>query len=100
MLRVLCDGRLFGAASGAGRPNVLALHGWARTHADFDTLLRGFDGLAVDLPGFGASPPPPEAWGSAEYAALVGGVLAAMDPPIVVVRHSLRGGVAVHLAAT
>lgn len=100
MLRVLCDGRLFGAVSGTGRPTVLALHGWARTHADFDELLRGFDGLAVDLPGFGASPPPPTAWGSAEYAGLVAGVLAEMDGPVVLVGHSFGGGVAVHLAAT
>jgi pimeloyl-ACP methyl ester carboxylesterase len=55
--------------------------------------------VALDLPGFGATPPPPEAWGSAEYAAAVAPVLAELEVPTVVVGHSFGGRVAVHLAA-
>ena len=57
--------------------------------------------VAPDLFGFGATPPPPEAWGSAEYARPLlplfeePGVLA---DRVVVVGHSFGGRVAVHLA--
>lgn len=100
MLLALAGGRLFGsvAGTGDGAPRVVALHGWRRTSADFTPVLRGLDGLALDLPGFGSSPEPPEPWGSAQYAALVAEVL---DPgrPAVVVGHSFGGRVALHLAA-
>src|SRR4051794_1788028 len=100
MLQAFDDGRLFGAATGTGRPWVLALPGWQRTHRDFSRVLEGIDALALDLPGFGASPPPPEAWGSAEYATALLPVLDTLDEPPVVLGHSFGGRVAVHLAAT
>ena len=99
MLRVFCNGDVFGAMSSTSeRPTVLALHGWARDHTDFDAVLAGLDGLAVDLPGFGASPPPPEAWGAEDYAGALAGLFDTMGPRVVVVGHSFGGGVAVHLA--
>jgi pimeloyl-ACP methyl ester carboxylesterase len=105
MLRTFAGGRLFGTESGEGGPVVLALHGWARTHRDFDAVLRPVEGpelasVAVDLPGFGATPPPTEPWGSAEYAACVEPVLEEMARPVVVLGHSFGGRVAVHLAAS
>jgi pimeloyl-ACP methyl ester carboxylesterase len=105
MLQTFAGGRLFGSRTGSGEPRVLALHGWARTHRDFDAVLRPqgmaapLDAVAVDLPGFGATPPPAEAWGAAEYAACVAEVLGEMATPAVVVGHSFGGRVAVHLAA-
>ena len=57
-------------------------------------------GVGLDLFGFGATPPPPEAWGSAEYAREVAGVF---DEPgilaerVVVVGHSFGGRVALYL---
>lgn len=104
MLRTFAGGRLFGTRSGDGDPAVLALHGWGRTHRDFDAVLRPMDGpelpaVAVDLPGFGATPPPTEPWGSAEYARCVAAVLEEMAAPVVVLAHSFGGRVAVHLAA-
>lgn len=109
MLRVLAGGALFGETWGPAPARVLALHGWERTHEDY-TAVFGDDGEAVgvvapDLPGFGATPPPKEPWGSREYAeslrvlfeadAAPGSVLA----PAVVVGHSFGGRVAVALAA-
>ncbi|HEX6476427.1 MAG TPA: alpha/beta hydrolase [Acidimicrobiales bacterium] len=55
--------------------------------------------VAVDLPGFGATPPPPEVWGSADYAAAVVPVLEELQVPAVVIGHSFGGRVAIHLAA-
>lgn len=99
MLQAFADGRLFGSSFGSGRPAVLALHGWGRSSADFRATLDGLDAVALDLPGFGATPEPPEAWGAAEYAAAVAPVLDEMAMPAVVLGHSFGGRVAVHLAA-
>ncbi|HLG92375.1 MAG TPA: alpha/beta hydrolase [Acidimicrobiales bacterium] len=103
VLRSFDHGRLFGTAFGTGRPWVLALHGWGRTSADFAPCLGDggqgeLDALAVDLPGFGATPPPETAWGSQDYAAAVAPVLEEMAPKVVVLGHSFGGNVAVHLA--
>ena len=103
MLRTFAEGRLFGSVTGPEPPRVLALHGWARNHRDFDAVIAG-DGqgplpaLALDLPGFGASPPPPADWGAGAYAELVGQVLDQMGSPVVVLGHSFGGRVALHLA--
>ena len=78
---------------------MLALHGWGRTRSDFDRLLAGYDAVALDLPGFGASPPPGEAIGAAGYAQLVEFILDDFDTPPVIVGHSFGGRVAVALAA-
>jgi pimeloyl-ACP methyl ester carboxylesterase len=93
------EGRVFGERVGQGPPQVLALHGWGRDHNDFRHLLEGLDAIALDLPGFGASPPPPAPWGSADYANAVREVLQRFDRPPVVVGHSFGGRVAVSLAA-
>lgn len=99
MLQAYAGGRLFGTAFGSGAPRVVALHGWARSHADFATVLDGLDAVAVDLPGFGATPPPPDAWGARQYAEAVVPLLAELPEPAVVLGHSFGGKVAAHLAA-
>lgn len=100
MLRAFAGGALFGEVRGEAPRHVLALHGWARDHTDFDRVLDGLPSVALDLPGFGASPPPPEAWGSPEYADAVAAALDDLAAPVVVLAHSFGGRVAVHLAAT
>ena len=92
---------------------MLALHGWQRSHQDFSPVFDpvdretalGPDGspfaaVAPDLPGFGATPAPSEAWGSAEYAA---SLVALFEEPgllaerVVLVGHSFGGRVAIPL---
>ena len=109
VLKSFAGGALFGEGWGEGTPTVLALHGWQRTHLDFAPVVDAATALigdplaavGLDLAGFGATPPPPEAWGSEAYAHHLlplfeePGVLA---DRIVLVGHSFGGRVAVHLA--
>jgi len=97
VLSALPGGNL-GRRHGAPPARVVALHGWRRTGADFDTVLAGLDAVAPDLPGFGTAAPPPAPWGAADYAASVA-PLCAEDGPVVVIGHSFGGKVAAVLAA-
>ena len=98
-LRSYVDGRLFGERWGAGAPRAVALHGWGRDRSDFAGVLEGLDALAVDLPGFGASPPPDQAAGAAWYARTVAALVEEIGAPQVVAGHSFGGRAAVVLAA-
>ena len=109
VLKSFAGGALFGESWGDGVPTVLALHGWRRTHLDFAPVFEAAASLpggplaavGLDLPGFGATPAPPEPWGSEEYARHL---LPLFDEPgvladrIVLVGHSFGGRVGVHLA--
>lgn len=114
-LRSLAGGRVFAdvSSSDGGRETVF-LHGWGRDRHDFAEVVDRVPGrtVAMDLPGFGTSPPPPEAWGAADYAALVADALDELDAkgaagatapgvPVsrVLVGHSFGGRVATALAA-
>jgi pimeloyl-ACP methyl ester carboxylesterase len=110
MLRTFAGGELFGEVWGPAPPRVLALHGWRRTHSDFAAVIGVASkagpcaGAALDLPGFGASPPPAEAWGSGDYATAVVKVIEELagtsaPVPMVLLGHSFGGRVAVHVAA-
>lgn len=98
-LRSFADGALFAEVYGSGPPRVLALHGWGRRGNDFSKSLEGLSGIAPDLPGFGASPPPEEVIGADAYADIVAEILDSFDRPPVLVGHSFGGRVAVCLAA-
>ncbi len=98
-LRAFAGGGFFGEVGGSSPYRVLALHGWGRRGSDFTASLRGLDYIALDLPGFGASPAPEEAIGAREYAGIIAPVLEELAPPPVVVGHSFGGRVAVALAA-
>ena len=89
---------VFAESHGSWPPRVVALHGWGRRGSDFDRVLGGLDAIALDLPGFGASPPPAAAMGARGYAELLSPVIADLPHPPVVVGHSFGGRVAVCLA--
>lgn len=98
-LRALFDGALFAESYGEGPPRVLALHGWGRRGNDFARSLAGFDALAVDLPGFGATPAPAEPIGARGYADVLAPLLEMFDSPPALLGHSFGGRIAVCLAA-
>lgn len=89
--------------SGHGTP-VVILHGWGASIpavAPIHELLEPhFDTLSIDLPGFGESDRPPEAWGSEEYANLVEKLLRelAIDRPVLI-GHSFGGKLSILLGA-
>lgn len=106
MLSSYLNDRVFGTEFGREPRWVLALHGWRRTKEDFAGVLgpgngsAAIDAVAIDLPGFGASPAPDEAWGAQQYAEHIGPILESMSDRVVVVGHSFGGRVAIELAAT
>jgi pimeloyl-ACP methyl ester carboxylesterase len=100
VLSAFANATLFGERFGAGDPDVLVMHGWGHSHANVIPVAREFNALAIDLPGFGASPAPTAAWGAADYAAAVAPLLDEMSKPVVIVGHSFGGRVGLHLAAT
>jgi pimeloyl-ACP methyl ester carboxylesterase len=111
VLRAFLDGRVYGNQRGEDPPFVIALHGWQRSNSDFDAVLSSknpaiddpFHGeviasFSLDLPGFGDSPPPPSAWGSADYARALLPIFQDLPAAVVVLGHSFGGRVALHLA--
>jgi pimeloyl-ACP methyl ester carboxylesterase len=106
-LRTLARGQIFAEMDGEGEGVVVFLHGWGRDRSDLAGIGRGLQRqcLYLDLPGFGASPPPPEAWGARQYAEVVAQAIRGHigddlpQRPLVVVGHSFGGRVALCLAA-
>lgn len=87
---------------GDGAP-LLLLHGWGATAELFaplfDRLQPGRTLIAPDLPGFGGTPPPPQAWSAHEYAAWTVALLDRLGVQRCdVIGHSNGGRVAIVLA--
>ncbi len=86
-------------------PVVVFAHGWGRTHADFLPVAELIAGQArcilFDLPGFGDTPRPDDAWDTHDYADHMRSVLAEMvgDRPYIWVGHSFGARVGLRLAA-
>ena len=98
MLTTLGTSDWVGEGFGKKPVKVLALHGWGRSGGDFAAVLKGQDGIALNLPGFGNAPAPTCAWSSADYADGLAVALSGLGP-LVVVGHSFGGRVALRLAA-
>ncbi len=86
-------------------PPVVVLHGWGGRIESMtpavDCLAARFRVTALDLPGFGESPPPRGAWGTHDYAAYVRDLLAAQGIERAhFVGHSYGGKTSLCLAAT
>ncbi len=86
-------------------PPVIVLHGWGankETVTSIQACLRGsYRTIALDLPGFGASDPPPEPWGTPQYAALVRSFMAHLGiTKASFIGHSFGGKTSIIVAAT
>jgi pimeloyl-ACP methyl ester carboxylesterase len=92
------------------RPPILMMHGWGQALASLRPMGELLQDLGtvvlVDLPGFGASDPPPDpaglarAWGTLEYAERMIELLDELAVPGAhLVGHSFGGRVAVRLAS-
>lgn len=82
---------------------LIWLHGWGQDRRAFAALAPQFSASAnnylVDLPGFGQSPPPPEAWSSLDYANSLADWLRQMQAqPTILIGHSLGCRVSLQLA--
>ena len=99
MLSTFAGGSLFGERRGTAPLEILALHGWGRSHADFAGALEPLGpSVALDLPGFGASPALIEPLSSMDFARRVLPVLDEVASGVILVGHSHGGRVAVCLA--
>jgi pimeloyl-ACP methyl ester carboxylesterase len=105
VLRSYGDSQVFGESYGTGPVRVVWLHGWARRGEDFraaaqSLAIRGIASVALDLPGFGASPLPGVAGGARHYADLILPTLREIgDGPFVLVGHSFGGRVGLVVAS-
>ncbi|MDQ3934505.1 MAG: alpha/beta hydrolase [Actinomycetota bacterium] len=93
-----------GATRHAGDLPVLVLHGWGAHLEAVEPILLALEGetrvLALDMPGFGQSDPPPEAWDADDYTRFVLRYLDELGVERVhLLGHSFGGRVAICMAA-
>ncbi|HIU33291.1 MAG TPA: alpha/beta hydrolase [Candidatus Pullichristensenella excrementigallinarum] len=96
--------RLYYDRQGSGAP-LLMLHGWGGRADSFLPAIRDFQAVrtvyAVDFPGHGNSPEPPEPWSVTEYMELIRAFIRRMGiEGTDIMAHSFGGRVALLLAAT
>ncbi len=92
------------ADSAAGAVELIWAHGWGHTHHNLlplaEAMRRSARSMLIDLPGFGASPLPPEPWSTADYADAVAEFLAGLEPARRIwIAHSFGCRVGLQLAA-
>ncbi len=88
---------------GQGTP-LLILHGWGVDSSVMVPLMQRLSSfrrcIAVDFPGFGASPAPPQAWGVDDYAAMVRAFMVGIGiDHCDILAHSFGGRVTLSLLA-
>jgi pimeloyl-ACP methyl ester carboxylesterase len=92
------------ADQAAGDAPIVVLHGWGAHLEAVGPILAALEGasdlIALDLPGFGESDPPPEAWSAGDYARFVSRFLDHLGVPRAhFVGHSHGGRVSIVLAS-
>lgn len=92
------------AEIGKGSNAILFLHGWADSGKTFEMLARHivkqdkkYKAVLLDLPGFGGTQSPKEAWGLEEYALFVKAFLNKTSiKPVAIAGHSNGGAIAIN----
>jgi pimeloyl-ACP methyl ester carboxylesterase len=86
-------------------PPVVVLHGWGASIETVASIVQALSGIAevhaLDLPGFGESQAPREAWGVDDYRRFLGSFMDAIGiaRPAALIGHSNGGRVAIAMAA-
>lgn len=88
------------------KPDIVIIwaHGWGHSHKNWEPLITPLahqaTHIALDLPGFGQSPPPPKDWGTEQYANAIAAWLKDNNlPPVLWVGHSFGCRVGLQIAA-
>lgn len=105
-MNVIVDGLLINyreVGNKTAKP-VIFLHGWADQSSSFDGLAGGLSAeyrcIMVDLPGFGSSQAPPEAWDIPDFSNLVSAFLNKIKvKPYALAGHSNGGAIAIKAVA-
>jgi len=87
-----------------GATELVWAHGWGHSHREMlplaEAMRRSARSVLLDMPGFGASPVPPGAWSTADYADMAAEWLAGLPPARRVwIGHSFGCRVGLQLAA-
>jgi pimeloyl-ACP methyl ester carboxylesterase len=104
MIKYLCGLKIYYEVAGSGDA-VLLLHGWGNDVETLRPLMGmvkelGFRVFSVDLPGFGLSDTPQDAWGVDEYVNFVRNFLDELAlERASILGHSFGGRIAIKLAA-
>ncbi len=95
---------IFSIRMGEGARPFFWGHGWGQNHQAFVPLAQSLPKIGahtlIDFQGFGQSAPPPEDWGTAEYADYMASFIRARsNAPVFWVGHSFGCRVGIQLAA-
>jgi pimeloyl-ACP methyl ester carboxylesterase len=103
-MKVIVDGLAAEYLDEGQGPLLLLLHGWGTTMRSFDQLvpeLSGFRVVRLDMPGFGLSEQPRDAWDVERYIQFVRSFCAKLNlQPVALVGHSFGGRVILKGVAT
>jgi len=85
-------------------PVFIWAHGWGHSHKSFKYFVASLEQrgrhIALDFPGFGESPQPPEDWGTKEHATAIAAWMKETNmPPVIWIGHSYGCRIGTQLAA-
>lgn len=103
-MKTIVDGLVIEYADEGEGDVLLFLHGWGDSHRTWDDLAAQLSAsyriVRPDLPGFGASTRPRDAWSVGDYAVFVSSLCTKLGiAPRVIVGHSFGGRIAIKGAA-
>jgi pimeloyl-ACP methyl ester carboxylesterase len=105
-MQCIVDEKIVGYDTYGNGKTVLLLHGWGANrktlHLVADSLYKKYKVLSIDVPGFGESEKPSQAWGVTEYAEWLTRFLEKISVRDIyaVVGHSNGGAIAIKFVST
>ena len=104
MLKTIAGQAIACEESGSSPATMIILQGWATSFSIYNGiashLADRFRVIQLDLPGFGASPEPEEAWSVAQYADFVSAFIESLGVESVsILAHSFGGRIVFELAS-